>query len=1500
MNSHGQETTSIPKPMPREEYGELMIPIPRLLGGLLLASLLLAPVSITHTATPGITAGVDLTAHEISPKNGVIPTKPQQVGDLPKGSALRAGWQAFITSQGGRWRVWWDNRSGLPTLATGAGIPWVAGDGNDLKGPAPQLLVLEQLAREFISDHPQILGGWEGQIVLNRDISGNRGGGVWQVSFRQVVTGVPVDGSRLDFHLARGNLVAFGASLLGHVQGEMTPSLTAADARALLGDYLNLNDSHPFVDLKEPALWILPIARGTNEPALWQGAVGEGYDHLLVWRFTFADPASDPTWIGEVDARTGEIVSFLNDTRYDRVGGDVHPIKHDGDCDGGGCPQPGYPMPFADYSEAGGADQFTHDFGVYECASPDSTIETNLSGPYVWINDTCGVVSESAPCGTELDLGVSTGINCNVAAGSSPGNTDAARSSYYNISRVNQKARYWMPDNTWLNTPLEIRTNVNSTCNASWQGYLSMYRAGDGCANTGQVQGVVVHEWGHGLDQNDGGGYDSPSEAYADVVAIFESRDSCVGSGFKPGQNCTGYGDTCLDCTGIREMDWDRRNAHTPATPSGFVMQNCVFGGTSPCGKPEHCASHVLSETMYDLATRDLPASGLGADTSWQLAERLFYQSRPGSGGNAYNCSLPDSDSCGTTSWYHQLRLQDDDDGNLNNGTPHAAAFFAAFDRHDIACGAASDPENQSTSSCPDLVAPEITLTASNNSVTVAWNSVAGASSYRVYRNEHGCERSQVPLVEVSDPTVSWIDDELANSVAVHYRVEAIGSNSSCTGEVSTCHSSAAQPLAGRIEFSQTTYMCGATVWMQVGDSNHGGGSMTVTIASGTESTPETVVLTETSPGSSLYLGSIVSTSQAPAADGLLSTSDGDTITGEYIDADDGEGGTNISAQSTATVDCIDPRISDIGVENITGTSATIVWTTDEATDSELDWGEAIPPTIHEQDWAIVTSHDIALSSLSECTLYHYQVQSTDSAGNRSVDANGGQFFHFETYGDFGHGLQNCHSGEITLNTETYTCDDTVSFDLADNDLNQDPLLIETVVVFFSSTSEFETETVTATETDVNSSRFVGSISLSGGAPAPDGVLQVADGDLVTGTYRDADSGAGSASISFDTAQVDCAGPELLNLHLSDITDQRMTVSFDTLEPGDTVVEWGLTPSLGNEIADATLTTDHLVVLNQLDLCQRIFFRAKSTDTHGNTAVGELAGSPHQAHTWDIPGLYYRQTFEEGASDWTFTGEWEVGPPEGRGGLYGHPDPDEAYNNSAVAGNDLTGLGNRHGDYQDLADETATTPVLDAQSWTDTKLLLQRVLNVRTDDDASIAVINGHLVNTVYSSLGSNVLETEYSLSSYDLSSWVDGVSAVEIEFRILADNRAVFGDDGISSGWNIDDVILKDGTFPNFASCGGCETPPSYSGAISAVDNDACGSAGVTISWNAASAWGTGNQGSYAVYRDTTSGFSPSAGNLISSGITALAFSDTSAPTTERASRLGRSGTHWLTLWRR
>src|SRR6185436_108470 len=145
--------------------------------------------------------------------------------------------------------------------------------------------------------------------------------------------------------------------------------------------------------------------------------------------------------------------------------------------------------------------------------------------------------------------------------------------------------------------------------------------------------------------------------------------------------------------------------------------------GPGPCGKISHCEAHLASQTFWDLATRDLTAAGIDQQTAWQIVDRLWFVSRNGSAGPGYGCGATASQrSCAVTAWMQQIRVVDDEDGNLANGTPHAAAIFAAFNRHQIHCGLATDATNLSTTSCPALTMPVVTAKSGTaGTVELSW-----------------------------------------------------------------------------------------------------------------------------------------------------------------------------------------------------------------------------------------------------------------------------------------------------------------------------------------------------------------------------------------------------------------------------------------------------------------------------------------------------------------------------------------------------------------------------------------------------------------------------------------------------------------------------------------------------------------------------------------------------------------------------------------------------------
>ena len=109
--------------------------------------------------------------------------------------------------------------------------------------------------------------------------------------------------------------------------------------------------------------------------------------------------------------------------------------------------QSNWPMPFADTGLAS-PNNFTNSGGIFDYSS--GTVSTTLTGRYVDISDSCGTTSVSGP-GT-VNLGGSNGQHDCTSGGGSAGNTPAARTAFYEVNRIAELARGWLPGNAWLSS----------------------------------------------------------------------------------------------------------------------------------------------------------------------------------------------------------------------------------------------------------------------------------------------------------------------------------------------------------------------------------------------------------------------------------------------------------------------------------------------------------------------------------------------------------------------------------------------------------------------------------------------------------------------------------------------------------------------------------------------------------------------------------------------------------------------------------------------------------------------------------------------------------------------------------------------------------------------------------------------------------------------------------------------------------------------------------------
>jgi hypothetical protein len=99
----------------------------------------------------------------------------------------------------------------------------------------------------------------------------------------------------------------------------------------------------------------------------------------------------------------------------------------------------------------------------------------------------------------------------------------------------------------------------------------------------------------------------------------------------------------------------------------------------------------------------------------------------------------------------------------------------------------------------------------------------------------------------------------------------------------------------------------------------------------------------------------------------------------------------------TFTTMMLAPIISGVSASNITDTTATITWTTDQQTDSMVSYGNstALGSTVYIYESS--TSHVVNLTGLASATLYYYEVSSENSEETVTVSPGNGTYYTFTT-----------------------------------------------------------------------------------------------------------------------------------------------------------------------------------------------------------------------------------------------------------------------------------------------------------------------------------------------------------------------------------------------------------------------------------------------------------------------------------------------------------------------
>jgi len=263
--------------------------------------------------------------------------------------------------------------------------------------------------------------------------------------------------------------------------------------------------------------------------------------------------------------------------------------------------------------------------------------------------------------------------------------------------------------------------------------------------------------------------------------------------------------------------------------------------------------------------------------------------------------------------------------------------------------------------SCVVLLAGCLALPAQAGDVSVSWDASNGATSYTIYYgtspgNYSGSDpagtSTTANVAGLAECTV-WYFAATASNVAGEsgYSNEASAMPRPIVNSAGP--SSAQQGQQLDVSLSGFNYQPGTSVQF----SNPGVTVNSVTVSSCTE-----IVLNVTISGSAATGATDV---EVTRADGVRGT------------------GAGIFTVVQAT-DTTPPVIFSTAASGVTGTSATITWTTDEPADGQVFYRRA-GETVYLQtvlDTNLVTDHSVSLQGLVPDATYEYYVSSADGAGN--------------------------------------------------------------------------------------------------------------------------------------------------------------------------------------------------------------------------------------------------------------------------------------------------------------------------------------------------------------------------------------------------------------------------------------------------------------------------------------------------------------------------------------
>jgi len=333
-------------------------------------------------------------------------------------------------------------------------------------------------------------------------------------------------------------------------------------------------------------------------------------------------------------------------------------------------------------------------------------------------------------------------------------------------------------------------------------------------------------------------------------------------------------------------------------------------------------------------------------------------------------------------------------------------------------------------------------------------------------------------------------------------------------------------------------------------------------------------------------------------------------VSGNLVSDDNsGAGHTFTTAAGADEGDITAPVItfdSSAGITNITSSSATISWITDESSDSIIGYSLDTSFNTEKGSAILMTDHSVILTNLSSGTAYKFQIKSMDASGNMATENNGGDGYSFETLagGD--------STAPIISGVSSGTCTDTTCAISWTTDENSSSLVdYGTVLGTYLSTGGNYKASVTSH-----------SVTLTGLTAETIYYYRIRSIDANDNQATDAGGASGYSFATIATEESECPTcpscgggscpstdinpPTISNVTVSAITTNSVEVKWETNEKGYSIAEFGLDNSYGGITGLYNNSVkSHSVKISGLESGIVYHYRVASADSSGNLAQSE-------------------------------------------------------------------------------------------------------------------------------------------------------------------------------------------------------------------------------------------------------------------------------------------------------